>query len=163
MIRFRPIRFSIRSLLLLAALIAIYLGWRLQISESHVVTAVKHAGGKVLSGYNYIGILVDGSGQYHPVLNPTPEPKRTFSEFVFGDSQKRSVHIVELPIENFTPDLTEKIETLRYLKLVKAVIHQDPWSDLEQKRANAEATKLKFRDRLAELETRFGDRFSLEF
>ncbi len=160
--RFIPTRFSIRGLLLLAALVAFYSGWRLHISESHTVNAIEHAGGHVLSGYNYLLVLIDDSGQPVPILSGKAEPKRTFSELAFGDSQKRCVHFVELPLESFTPALIDKISALRRLRFVKAVVHQDPWADFDQRLASTEATKLKFKDKLAELETRFGERFGLK-
>ncbi|MFO0943453.1 MAG: hypothetical protein U0930_22185 [Pirellulales bacterium] len=49
--RLVPTRFSIRGLLLMAALVAVFLAWRLQSPESRVIAAISDAGGKVALGY----------------------------------------------------------------------------------------------------------------
>lgn len=146
MTRLRPIRFSIRSLLLLAALIAIFLGWRLRNPESEVIAAVKKAGGRAVFGCN-LQFIYEGTRPSSTLVftDSKPVPPMTLYQFAFGNSSERRVHVVEAPIEKITPELAAKISTLRDLKMLIATIPANPsTNDLS---------------RVTELKAVFGNRF----
>jgi hypothetical protein len=161
--RLKPIRFSIRSLLLLAALIATFLGWRLRNPESQVIAAIKDAGGRVVLGCNF-GFIYEGTkrkpARPDVFVNSNPVPPLTLSQVIFGDNSERRVNVVELPIEKITPELADMLTTLRNMQFLIVYLPGQPeiFDNYGKRLIVIQTPDANFKQRLAELRVRFGNR-----
>ena len=156
----RRVRFGLKTLIVLIALFAVYLAWRVHDPEAHAISAIHKAGGKTYYGYQepWIGSSTAISvGQlpgfvYFSQIDiacsgtQTP-PKPTLAELLLGVTTEGRVTAVELPIGQITPELEEELQSLRELRLL--VI------EMPAMVASADSADVK---RLGELKQQFGDK-----
>ncbi len=163
LIRLRPLRFSIRSLLLLAALIAIYLAWRLRNPESQVIAAINDAGGRVVLGCNF-EFIYEGTkrkpARPDVFVNSNPVPPISLTELVIGDNSERRVQVVELPIEKITPELADMLTTLRNMQFLIVYLPGQPevFDNYGKRLIVIQTPDANFKHRISELRVIFGNR-----
>jgi hypothetical protein len=156
----RRVRFGLKTLLVLIALFAVYLAWRIHDPEAQAITAIHKAGGNTYYGYQQpwmgstksisVGQLPDQVyfSQMDVVCSGTqtpPEP--ALAEFLLGVTAERRVTAVELPIRQVTPKLEKELQSLPELKYL--VI------EMPAMVASADSADVK---RLRELQEQFGDK-----
>jgi hypothetical protein len=152
-------RFGLKTLLVLIALFAVYLAWRIHDPEAQAISAIHEAGGKTYYGYQQpwmgssTGISVGQLPGYvyfsqnDIVCNGTQTPpKPTLAEFLFGVTKERRVTAVELPIGQVTTELGKELQSLGELRLLMI--------EMPAMVASADSADVK---RLSELEEQFGD------
>lgn len=164
--RLIPTRFSIRGLMLLAALVAGFLAWRLRNAESTIIAAINNAGGQAVLGYQF-QYCEERSWSASVASRSQPEPPRRLVEFVFGDCRERRVRVVELPIENITPELVEKLKGLssQILLVIKMPIrpsNQDVSSDFQQRVMAIKAANSKYESIVEQLNAIWGDKIMFD-
>ena len=156
----RRTRFGLRTLLILLALFAIYLGWRVRDPEAQAISAIHKAGGKTYYGYQqpWIGsstaisvAQLPGSvyfSQNDIVCTGTQTPpEATLAEFLLGVAKERRVTAVELPIGQATAQLQKELQSLRELQILVV--------EMPTMAASADSADV---IRLGELKEQFGDK-----
>jgi hypothetical protein len=156
----RRVRFGLKTLLVLIAVFAVYLAWRIHDPEAQAISAIHKAGGKTYYGYQEpwmgsfkatsVGQLPDHVyfSQMDIVCSGTQTPpKPTLAEFLLGAATERRVTAVELPIGQVTPELEEELQSLPELRIL--VI------EMPAMVASADSADVK---RLGELKEQFGDK-----
>ncbi|TWT93489.1 hypothetical protein [Neorhodopirellula pilleata] len=156
----RRIRFGLKTLLVLIALLAVYLAWRTHDPEARALSAIKEAGGKTYYGYQQpwmgstksisVGQL-PGYEYYsqHDIscVGTQTQPKLTLAEILFGKTKERRATAVELPIGKITPELETALHSLTELQSL--VI------EMPAMMASSESVEV---ERLGELQDEFGDK-----
>jgi hypothetical protein len=154
------VRFGLKTLLVLIALFAVYLAWRIHDPEAQAISAIHKVGGRTYYGYQepWIGSSTAISvGQlpgnvYFSQIDiacagtQTP-PKPALAEFLLGVRTERRVAAVELPIGQVTPKLEKELQSLPELKYL--VI------EMPAMVASADSADV---IRLGELKEQFGDK-----
>jgi hypothetical protein len=125
----RLLRFRLRTLFVVVAVVACFLAWRLRDPERAVVEAIEKAGGRVhfhfqgpspAWSFYSVGTLPDHIyfsqvqvGRHGPTRPPRPS--------VFGvliGNTDRCVAIVELKLEQMSPAMIEHLKSLAHLRFI---------------------------------------------
>jgi hypothetical protein len=152
----RLLRFHLRTIFLVMALVGCFLAWRLRDPERPAALAIAQAGGRVHYGFqepspsfSFISIATLPEYIYFSQIEvqdhgPARPPPLGLRELFLGNPN-RCVSIVELPLERMSPEMIEHLQSLAHLRFIvvdmpKGIISQD----------SVEAR------RLAELQEEFG-------
>lgn len=125
----RRLRFGLKSLFILTALVAVYLGWRLRDPEAQALSVIHQAGGKTYFGYQhpwmgstkFISFAMLPDYEYYSqhdltCLGPSTQPELSLVEILFGESKERRVNTVALRLDQVTPQMEKSLLSLTELR-----------------------------------------------
>ncbi len=150
----------------MAALVAVFLAWRLRNPESTIVAAINNAGGKAVLGYK-VDYCEERPWNAKIAYRSQAEPKRTLVEFFFGDCDKRRVQAIELPVNSITPELAEKLKALSRLNCLIIKMPTKPSErsvsrDFQQRLKVIKAANKEFESIIDQLNAVWGDKLMFD-
>lgn len=156
----RRMHFSLRTLFVVIALLAVYLTWRMRDPEARTLSAIQKAGGKAHFGYQqpwmgstkFISIAMLPGYDYYSQHDLTctgaqSPPELSLVEILLGNSSVRRINAVTIPIGEVTPQMEKMLRSLTQLRYLVL--------EMPKMMTNAESSEAL---RLRELKTAFGDK-----
>jgi hypothetical protein len=126
----RRLQFGLRTMLLIVTLMGVYLAWRIHDPERAAVRVIRAAGGQVHFGYQnpvtsgtYLSVGMLPENEYYGRVDvdnyrATGPPPLTASEVLFRPGSEHRVRLVEIQLEQLTPEVVAHLATLRELQFV---------------------------------------------
>jgi hypothetical protein len=126
----RRLQFGLRRMLIGVTLVGLYLAWRMHDPERSAIQAIRAAGGKVHFGYQmpftsstFFSVAMLPEYHYFSFVEvsdhgTTDPPALTAREILFRPGSEHQVRLVELKLNDFTPELAETLQSLSELREV---------------------------------------------